>query len=147
MSSAALEYPFAAYPGPAVALEVAPGVRWISTPLPFRLRAVNVYLIEEADGWTIVDCGYSREDVREQWRQIFATVLGGKPVTRLIVTHSHPDHVGNSPWLCERWQRLPLMTRAERLSAQLALANPDEKTIATLAAFYARNGVDEGSLA
>ncbi len=147
MNATALHYPFAAYPAPAVALEVAPGVRWISTPLPFRLRAVNVYLIEEADGWTIVDCGYAREDVREEWRQIFATVLNGKPVTRLIVTHYHPDHVGNSAWLCERWQLLPLMTRAERLSAQLALVGPDEKTIETLAAFYAQNGVDEETIA
>ena len=102
MNSSALEYPFATYPGPAVATEVAPGVRWLSTPLPFRLRAVNVYLIEEPDGWTIVDCGYSREDVRELWQQVFDTVLGGKPVTRLIVTHYHPDHIGNSAWLCER---------------------------------------------
>jgi glyoxylase-like metal-dependent hydrolase (beta-lactamase superfamily II) len=141
MNSSALEYPFADYPSPAVAREIAPGVRWLSTPLPFRLRAVNVYLIEDDDGWTIVDCGYSRDDVRALWEQVFATALGGKPVTRVVVTHYHPDHVGNSAWLCERWQLLPLMTRAERLSAQLALSSADEKTIDGLAAFYAANGV------
>jgi glyoxylase-like metal-dependent hydrolase (beta-lactamase superfamily II) len=147
MNTSLLEYPFAAYPGPAEAVEVAAGVRWLSTPLPFRLRAVNVYLIEEADGWTIVDCGYSRDDVRAQWQQVFDEVLGGKPVTRIIVTHYHPDHVGNSAWLCERWNLLPMMTRAERLSAAIALAGPDEATIASLASFYAQNGLAEEALA
>ncbi len=137
-----VEYPFADYPAPGEATEVAPGVYWLSTPLPFRLRAVNVYLLADGDGWTIVDCGYSRDDVRRQWRQTWERLLDGKPVTRLIVTHFHPDHIGNSAWLCERWNLRPSMTRAEWLSARLGVESRDDETIANLLAFYEANGVD-----
>ena len=27
----------------------------------------------------------------------------GKPVTRVIVTHYHPDHLGMAGWLCRKW--------------------------------------------
>jgi len=32
-----LEYPFPEVPAPGTTIEVAPGIRWLSTPLPFQL--------------------------------------------------------------------------------------------------------------
>ena len=54
-------------------------------------------------GWTIVDSGIDDPATRAAWESIFATVLGGLPVLRVIVTHMHPDHIGCAHWLCERW--------------------------------------------
>jgi len=142
-SSSAVVHPFPHYPAAGTTIEVAPGVHWLSTPLPFRLRAINLYLLEEDDGWTIVDCGYSRDDVRAQWEQVWATTLKGKPVTRLIVTHFHPDHVGNSAWLCERWGLRPWMTQAEWLTANLTLNHRANGDIARREQFYVANGLDE----
>jgi glyoxylase-like metal-dependent hydrolase (beta-lactamase superfamily II) len=138
-----IEYPFPEYPGAGTTIEVMPGVHWISTPLPFRLRSINLYLLEESDGWTIVDCGYSREDVRTQWEQIFAGTLKGKPVTRLIVTHFHPDHAGNAAWLSERWNLRPWMTQAEWLTANLALMSLNTENIEQRFQFYLANGLAE----
>jgi glyoxylase-like metal-dependent hydrolase (beta-lactamase superfamily II) len=137
-----LDYPFPQYPAPGTTTEVAPGVHWLSLPLPFRLRAVNVFLLDDGDGWTLVDCGYSREDVREQWQQAWDGLLAGKPVTRLIVTHFHPDHVGNSAWICERWGLMPLMTAGEWAAAERGVQGDDDENIARLLAFYAANGLD-----
>jgi len=139
--SGTLEVPFTEYPAAGATIEVAPGVHWLSTPLPFRLRAINLWLLADGDGWTIVDCGYSRPEVREQWEQVWAATLGGRPVTRLIVTHYHPDHAGNSAWICERWNLRPWMTQAEWLTANLALrdrpgADPDARL-----AFFVANGL------
>ena len=138
----ALVHPFPDYPAPGTTIEVAPGIHWLSTPLPFRLRAINLYLLEERDGWTIIDCGYARPDVRAQWEAVWAGTLGGKPVTRLIVTHFHPDHIGNSAWIAERWQVRPTMTQGEWLTAHLALRDRDAEHREALYHFYRANGLD-----
>jgi glyoxylase-like metal-dependent hydrolase (beta-lactamase superfamily II) len=52
-----LEYPFPEVPAPGTTVEVAPGIRWLSMPLPFKLDHINLWLIEESDGWTVVDTG------------------------------------------------------------------------------------------
>jgi len=87
-------------------------------PLPFQLNHINLWLVEEKDGWTIVDTGINTPDTRELWEKIFAEKLLGKPVTRVIGTHLHPDHIGLAGWLCERWNAPLYMTLGEYMSAQ-----------------------------
>lgn len=130
-----------AEPAPGTSQEVAPGVRWLSTPLPFRLRAINLYVLDGEDGWTIVDTGYGRADVREQWESVWAQDLGHKPVNQLIVTHYHPDHAGNTQWICERWNLVPHMTQAEWLTAHLALCQKQVADRSARVAFYVRHGL------
>lgn len=136
-------YPFPAYPEAGRTIEVAPGIHWLSTPLPFRLRAINLYLLKDDAGWTIVDCGYGREEVRAQWEQVWRNTLAGAPVTRLIVTHFHPDHAGNSAWLGERWNVRPWMTQAEWLTASLAMHEHSFDDIEHRGQFYVANGLRE----
>jgi len=119
-----LQYPFAdALPGPGQTMELAPGVRWIRMPLPFALDHINLWLlrdkIEGVDGWTIVDCGISRDEVKALWEDIFATQLEGLPVLRVIVTHMHPDHVGLASWLCKKWNVPLYMSMTDYMTAKL----------------------------
>ena len=44
-------FPFAEPPAPGQVIEVAPGILWARIPLPFRLNHINVYLIDDGDGW------------------------------------------------------------------------------------------------
>jgi len=90
-----LSFPFSAPPTPGKTVEISPGVHWLSTYLPFRPLATNLWLLRDADGWTMVDCGFPLRVVREQIEAVWSKTLGGRPVTRLIVTHHHPDHIGN----------------------------------------------------
>lgn len=94
-------------PEPGRSIELAPGVRWIKMPLPFALDHINLWLLKDRidgqDGWTIVDCGVTRDEIKDLWEQVFANELEGLPVLRVIVTHMHPDHIGLAHWLCERW--------------------------------------------
>jgi glyoxylase-like metal-dependent hydrolase (beta-lactamase superfamily II) len=145
-SCGVIEYPFENVPDAGSTIEVAPGVHWLSTPLPFRLRAINLYLLEDGDGWTIVDCGYSRADVREQWEQVWRGTLAGRPVKRLIVTHFHPDHCGNSAWICERWGLRPWMTLAEWLTANVAMHEHTPTDMEARLAFFAANGMEPADL-
>ncbi len=139
-----LEFPFSDYPAPGTATEVADGIFWISTPVPFvGLKQVNLWLLRDGDGWTMIDCGYIRDDVRAQITGIWDNVLEGRPVTRLIVTHFHPDHIGNSGWICERWGLRPRMTQGEWLTANLAVMNRHTDHVQSRGSFYRRHGLDE----
>ena len=114
-----LNYPFADPPAPGTLTAVAPGVFWLRMPLPFVLNHINLWLLEDGDGWTIVDCGFATDEARGCWETTFANHLNGKPVTRVIVTHFHPDHIGLCDWLCQKFQVKPWMTKAEYLQAHL----------------------------
>ena len=42
-------------PAPGEAVELAEGVLWLRIPLPFRPDHVNVYALDDGDGWTVID--------------------------------------------------------------------------------------------
>ena len=115
---AGLEYPFAQPPLPGELREVASGVYWLRMPLPFALEHINLWLLADDDGWTIVDCGFGTDETRALWQKIFAERLDGKRVTRIVVTHFHPDHFGLAAWLAGRWGAPVHMTEPEFASAQ-----------------------------
>ena len=50
--------------------EVAPGVFWLRMPLPFALNHINLWLLEDGDGWTVVDTGIARDEVKAAWSLI-----------------------------------------------------------------------------
>ncbi|MBI2225016.1 MAG: MBL fold metallo-hydrolase, partial [Betaproteobacteria bacterium] len=64
-----MEYPHANAPSPAGLHEVAPGVYWLRMPLPFDLDHINLWLLADGDGWTIVDCGFGGDLTRDLWRR------------------------------------------------------------------------------
>jgi len=142
---AQLRYPCGDVPDPGVIKNVAPGIYWLRMPLPFQLNHINLWLIEETNGWTIVDTGINTDATRELWEKIFARQLRGKPVIRVVATHLHPDHVGLAGWLCERWNAPLLMTLGEYMSA-VAARNDVIENEDTRAAHLRRNGVPDDSI-
>lgn len=109
-----LKYPFPSRPEPGTTIEVAPGVHWIRMPIPFQLNHINVWLVEDGSGWALIDTGINTPETKAAWEQVFAA-FGGRPVTRVIVTHLHPDHVGLAGWLCEKFGVPLYMTRTDYL--------------------------------
>jgi len=143
----AITFPFADYPAPGTATEVADGIFWISTTVPFvALKQVNLWLLRDGPGWTMIDCGYGKPDVRAQLMQAWESVLGGRPVTRLIVTHFHPDHAGNSGFIADHWNVRPLMSQGEWFTANLAHADKDTDAIKTREDFYRRHGLADAQV-
>jgi glyoxylase-like metal-dependent hydrolase (beta-lactamase superfamily II) len=141
-----LEYPWSEPPAPGTTLEVAPGVRWLRMPLPFQLDHINLWLVEAGEGWAVVDTGVGLERVRTLWEQILAG-LGGRPVTRVIVTHFHPDHMGNAAWLTERFDVDLWCAQAEYLIGQLAWRTGGARDHEPRLRHYRRNGCSEEALA
>ena len=113
-----LRYPYADHPAPGDTRQVADGVYWLTMPMPGALSHINLYLLEDRDGWWVVDTGLSIAETEDWWRRVFATELGGRPVKGVICTHMHPDHVGQSKMITDQY-RCPLyMTRAEYYQAR-----------------------------
>lgn len=102
-----LVYPFDTTPELGTTMTVAEGVRWLRMPLPLALDHINLYMIEDDDGWWIVDTGMKWGDVQSYWQQIFDNELHGKPIKGVFVTHMHPDHIGQAGWICKKF-RIPL---------------------------------------
>jgi glyoxylase-like metal-dependent hydrolase (beta-lactamase superfamily II) len=73
---------------------VAPGVHRIPLPLPMDgLRAVNVYVLEDDEGLTLIDGGWAIEESRALLEKSLAEIDRGlADVTRFLVTHVHRDH-------------------------------------------------------
>lgn len=137
-----LSYPIAEAPVAGTVMAVAPGVYWLRMPLPFVLNHINLWLLEDGDGWTIVDCGFASDDACECWECIFANHLGGKPVKRVMVTHFHPDHIGLADWLCERFQVTPWMTKSEYLQAHNVRNRTSSFDAESLRDLMTRHGLD-----
>ena len=108
-----LHYPWPNAPAHGSSREVAPGLRWLEMPINLDLKIINIYLLEEDDGWTVVDTGLPSEEIRQYWQQIFAQDLQGKPIKTVICTHLHPDHTGNALWLCDRFDAELVMSETE----------------------------------
>ena len=75
---ATLDYPYPDTPKPGTTLEVAPGVRWLSMPLPFALDHINLWLVDGAAGFAAIDCGYGDDATRNAWQRHFATTMAGR---------------------------------------------------------------------
>ena len=129
-------------PSPGEAMQVAAGVWWIRMPLPFALDHINLWLLEDEGGWTIVDTGYGVEATWALWERHFGEAMGGRPVRNIVVTHFHPDHVGSAAWLVERTRAPFWMTTSEFLSAHAAHDDTAGFDRATGIDFFARNGLD-----
>jgi len=141
-----LLYPCGEPPEPGTVKEVADGVLWVRMPLPFALKWINLWLLRDGDGWAIVDTGVALEETRAYWRTIIEDVLGGAKITRVFVTHMHPDHVGLAGWLTRKYQCRLWMSRLEYISCRMLVADtgreaPDEGTT-----FYQQAGWSEDSI-
>jgi glyoxylase-like metal-dependent hydrolase (beta-lactamase superfamily II) len=134
-------------PAPGSAREIVPGILWLRMPLPFALDHVNLWLLEEEDGYTLVDCGYGDATTRAHWEQHFGTTLHMRPLRRIVATHCHPDHLGNAAWLAARFGCSIAMTQGEYLAAHALIDEQAGLGQADVRALFARHGMAPEHLA
>jgi glyoxylase-like metal-dependent hydrolase (beta-lactamase superfamily II) len=78
-----------------MASRIADGIYQIAVPLPFWASSVNLYLLDDDDGYVLIDCGSNTEETFATLNGELASVgaaLGD--ISRILVTHSHHDHYG-----------------------------------------------------
>jgi len=126
-----IEYEFDSRPDTGSTMPVADGMHWLRMPLPFSLGHINLWLLEDDDGWAVVDTGIHSDESKDVWRAAVADVMKGKPIQHVVVTHLHPDHVGCAGWLTDEYGIDLWMTREEYLLCRLLVSDtgraaPDE---------------------
>jgi len=138
----ALHYPDLPVPEPGQVLAVQEGVWWLRMPLPISLDHINLWLLEEPGGFALVDTGMATAATRELWEQLSATFLSGRPLTRILLTHMHPDHAGLAAWLQRRFG-VPLWTSAATMAQlRMLLGETTAPMLAQRMAFFAAHGVE-----
>jgi glyoxylase-like metal-dependent hydrolase (beta-lactamase superfamily II) len=93
-------------------IEVAEGIRRLTFPLPFGIDHVHCYLVRQSDGsYMLVDTGLGVPGAEARWAPVLAALDG--PLERIVVTHFHPDHVGDSGPVAELASALVFQGRAD----------------------------------
>ena len=136
----AIRYPVEEPPAFGDVFEIAEGVLWLRLPLPMALDHVNVFALDEGDGWTLIDTGIGTRACQEAMEAALAGPLKGKPVRRVLVTHHHPDHIGLAGWFIERGAEI-LTTRTAYLLARMLALDVQEKPPEEALDFYRSSGM------
>lgn len=137
-----LDYTDVTPPEPGACVELLDEIHWARLPLPFLLGHINVWLLGDDADTTVVDTGINTEDTRSHWQSL----LSGSHVSRIMVTHMHPDHVGCAGWLTEHYDAPLYMSRAEYLMCRVLVADTGNPAPEAGVAFYRSAGFDEEAL-
>ncbi|MFA7665348.1 MAG: MBL fold metallo-hydrolase [Burkholderiaceae bacterium] len=142
-----LEYPCGDPPAAGELREVAPGVLWLKMPLPFKLDHINLWLIRDGARWTVVDAGVQIPEVVAIWQRLLAADGPlAEGVSRVVVTHMHPDHVGMAGWLTRKYDCPLLMTRLEYLNCRVLFTDTGREAPEAGIRFYRAAGWDDEAL-
>jgi len=142
-----VRYEFDTRPRDGETMQVADGLHWLRMPLPFALNHINLWLIEDDEGWVAADTGVATDETMELWQQVFDGLMQGRPLTHVIATHLHPDHVGCAGWLTDRFDVDLWMSRDEYLLCRILVADtgkpaPEEGIRYYRAAGYSDEALD-----
>lgn len=140
-----LHFPHAHPPSAGELTEVAPGIFWLRMPLPFQLDHINLWLLRDGERWVIIDTGFPDDAVRATWQSILDRLDG--PVSRLVVTHFHPDHLGLATWLMEKTGAPLWMTSGEFLTAHVVWHEVGGHGARFMVEQFRQHGLDDERLA
>lgn len=97
---------------PFAAREISPAVHLLSTPQDYYGPVVgNVSIIEQADGFVLIDSGLTAGNGRTIANYIKAR--SSKPVKALIITHWHNDHPQGASAIRAAWPNVRIIATEE----------------------------------
>ena len=141
-----LRYPFETKPPIGEPIEVADGVYWVRMELPYALDHINLWLLRDGDGWTVIDTCVDMDSSRAHWEKLFDGFMQGKKIKKVIVTHLHPDHVGLAGWLVKRFDARFYMSRTDYLMCRAMAGDTGKKAPEEGVRFYRAAGFDDYAL-
>jgi glyoxylase-like metal-dependent hydrolase (beta-lactamase superfamily II) len=139
-----LHYLHEVAPEPGQMREIKHGLHWLRMPLPIDLNHINLWLIEDGDGCTLIDTGLPSPHCTAVWEQLEAGWLADRPLRRILLTHFHPDHMGCAAWLQSRGAA-PIVQIAQRAlpGARLMVNGPDAALRARTVEYFLAHGMND----
>jgi len=141
-----IEYPQIEIPAPGEFVSVAPGILWLRIPMPMDLNHINLWLLEDGDGWTLIDSGLNAEMSREAWVLLERKLFVQRPLKRIFVTHLHPDHVGLAAWLQDRHKVVVWMSARGLRLTQNFMREPSAQELAEAEGMIRSHGYTDGAM-
>lgn len=141
MAGAQLGFPWSQAPGDGAAIEIAAGVLWMRLPMPHPPGHINIYAFDEGDGWAVIDTGYGVAGMKERWQTLLDGPLAAKPVTRLLCSHHHPDHIGLAGWFQTEHGAELLMSRLSWHMARMRVLDVQPQATPEDIAFWIAAGM------
>lgn len=138
---AGLVFPLAPPPAYGAVVQVRDDILWARVPLPYQLDHVNLYFLRDGDGWAVIDTGIQTDAAIAAWEMLLDGPLKGARLTRVIVTHYHPDHIGLAGWLCRRFDAPLLTSLSTYMSSKVISLAHDEKALRQHFDFYISHGM------
>ena len=136
-----IRFPFDDAPAEGEVSAVAPGILWARLPLPNRLNHVNIYILDDGDGWSIIDTGMKYDRSEEIWDRLLKGPLAAKPVKRVILTHHHPDHVGFAGWFQTELGAKLYTTRTAWMFARMQTLDVQDRHVPQTLNFWRSSGM------
>jgi glyoxylase-like metal-dependent hydrolase (beta-lactamase superfamily II) len=123
-----LTYPMGDHaPGYGEITALAGDIGWTRMPVPGNLNHINLWLLDDdatvKGGYAIADTGLFMPPTVDAWKAMFDGALSDKTLTRIFVTHFHPDHVGCAGWLANKFKVPVWMNRTEWMMARLMISD------------------------
>jgi glyoxylase-like metal-dependent hydrolase (beta-lactamase superfamily II) len=123
--------------------EILPGLHWLRMPLPIDLNHINLWLLEDGDGFTLIDTGIPASTCTAVWEQLESTLFAQRPLRRILLTHYHPDHMGCAGWLQAR-HRIPVRMASRALpSAQFMVDGPSAERREASVDYFGAHGMPQ----
>ena len=142
-----ISYPHQKEPEPGSSVEIAPGILWLSMPMPSSLAFINVYLLRDNGGWWIVDTGLSDQKTSKLWERVISDIIKPDGVKGMICTHMHPDHIGQAGVITDLFRSNLFMTRTEYYQARAFANNTGNSHSNWIGqSFYEKAGMDKDYL-
>ena len=141
-----LEFPYSQKPHDDNPVQIDEGILWFRLPLPMALDHVNVFAFEEENGWTIIDTGFYTKRCVEIWKNIISNHLNPKPVTRVIVTHYHPDHIGMAGWFRSKFNSEIQITQISWLLARMLVLDVQDQHTQESISYFQKAGLTKEKL-
>ena len=127
-------------------VQVIKNIFWARMPLPSPLNHVNVYIIEDDLGLTIIDTGLNTQETRLRWKSLLKKYFKDRKLERVIITHHHPDHFGLAGWFKKNYGAEIYCSRTSYLMARMLTLDVQEKMSSEAALFYMRAGMPKDTI-
>jgi len=129
-------------------IEVTPGIYRMPLPLPVpNLSHINTYLVKGDEGYLLIDTGWNTTEAFNSLEgQLAELGVKGREISRIVVTHVHPDHYGLAGKLRQLFGSTLYFHHLEKEFVETRYVNVEELII-KLGQWLKRNGAPPEHLA
>jgi Zn-dependent hydrolases, including glyoxylases len=136
-----LNFPMTSKPEFGVPMKVEEGIFLLKMPIPYALDHINLWLLRDGAGWTIVDSGFYSEESVLLWNKVLSEFCNHEPIQKIVITHFHPDHVGMAQWLAHKTTAPVHMSQIEFLTTHMACQEYSAHQKAIRSEYFERFGL------